>query len=65
MNNLGKIIKERGLKRTWLAEKTGILPQNIYKYEHGKIRMTKDVAIAFAVALNVSVEEIAGDEKTM
>lgn len=58
MTKLHKIIKERGIKKTWLSEKTCILPQNIYAYEHGKIKMTEKVAGIFAEALNVSIEEI-------
>jgi len=62
MNNLTKIIDEKGLKRTWIARKTGILPQNICAYEKDRLKITQDVAIAFADVLNVTVEEIIGDE---
>lgn len=63
MTKLHKIIEERGIKRTWLAEKTCMQPQNVYAYEYGKINMTDKAASIFAIALGVSIEEIKDDER--
>jgi len=63
MTKLHNIIQDRGIKRTWLAKKTCILRQNVYAYEYGKITMTDKAASKFAIALDVSIEEIKDCER--
>ncbi|EKN66050.1 hypothetical protein BABA_17442 [Neobacillus bataviensis LMG 21833] len=59
---LKEIIEERGIKITWLSEKSGISRNTIHTYLNGGIPAL-DKAYAIANALGLSVKEIWKDEE--
>jgi putative transcriptional regulator len=60
---LKEIIEERGIKITWLSEKSGISRNTIHTYLNGGVPAL-DKAYAIAKALGLSVNEIWKDEET-
>lgn len=50
---LEKLIKERGLKQYYLAEKIGMSPQSMSSLLHGDKKFTADIAIQLGKALDV------------
>ena len=60
---LARFRKERGLTQNALAEKMGFVQALISEYERDKIRPFADILIRFAIALNVSLDEIVGFKK--
>jgi transcriptional regulator with XRE-family HTH domain len=59
-SRIARLRKERGLTQAELAEKIGIEKTLVSDYEREKIRMYDDLIIRFAVALNVSSDELLG-----
>lgn len=59
---LKEIIEERGIKITWLSEKSGVSRNTIHTYLNGGIPAL-DKAYAIANALGLSVKEIWKDEE--
>lgn len=57
---LHRFRKERGYTQTELAEKIGTLQAIISEYEHDKLRPHADMLIRFALALDVSADELLG-----
>lgn len=54
---LGQIIEDRGIKITWLSEKSGVKRTTIHTYINGGIPQL-DKAYALAKTLNITVYEI-------
>ncbi len=55
---LARIRKERGYTQMELAEKIGILQTLVTDYECDRLRLTAEMAICFALALDVSMDEL-------
>jgi len=55
---IARLRKERGYTQTELAERIGIIQALVSDYECGKLRLTAEMAIRFAMALEVSTDEL-------
>jgi transcriptional regulator with XRE-family HTH domain len=55
---LARIRKERGYTQMELAERIGILQTLVTDYECDRLRLTAEMAIRFALALDVSMDEL-------
>jgi lambda repressor-like predicted transcriptional regulator len=62
-SKLKDIIEERGIKITWLSDRSGVSRNTIHTYINGGIPAL-DKAYAIANALGLSVNEIWKDEET-
>jgi DNA-binding XRE family transcriptional regulator len=58
--NLQRIIKERGLKQAFIAEKADVSPGALSKIVRGESLPTLPVAIRIARVLGETVEELWG-----
>lgn len=58
---LQMIIKDRGLKQSFIAEKAGISPGALSKIVRGESMPTLPVALRLARVLELTVEELWGD----
>ena len=56
---LKRILKERGIKQTFIAEKMGVNVRKINDYVNGRTLLKLDVAIKIANVLNIDVKELA------
>lgn len=52
--------KERGYTQKELAEKIGIIHTLVSDYERGKLRLYDEMVTRFAIALEISTDEILG-----
>lgn len=50
----------RGMTRAQVAEKVGVTPQTIGKYERGEIEPRQDMLVALSRLYDVSLDQIAG-----
>ena len=57
---LARIRKARGLTQTELAERIGIIQTLVSDYEVGNLRLSAEMAMRFAQALNASLDELLG-----
>ena len=57
---IARIRKNRGLTQIQLAEKIGITQSIISDYEIGRLHLNDEMVVRFALALNVSSDEILG-----
>ncbi len=57
---IARFRKERGYTQKELAEKIGILHTLVSDYERGKIRLYDEMVTRFAIALEVTTDEILG-----
>lgn len=55
---LARIRKERGFTQNALAEKTGFIQTLVSDYERGKLRRNADMLLRFAMALEVSTDDL-------
>jgi transcriptional regulator with XRE-family HTH domain len=55
---LARLRKERGLTQVELAKRIGIIQSMVSSYERNKLGLTAEMAIRFALALEVSTDEI-------
>lgn len=53
-----RIGKERGYTQVELAGKIGILQTLVTDYENDRLRLTAEMAVRFALALDVSLDEL-------
>ena len=61
---VSRIRREKGYTQTELADKIGINQTHISDYERGKVRLHAEIIIRFAQALNISIDELLGMDKT-
>ena len=57
---LARIRKDRGFTQAELAEKTGLIQALVSDYELDKLRLRADMTVRFALALEVSTDELLG-----
>jgi transcriptional regulator with XRE-family HTH domain len=57
---IARLRKERGYTQAGLANKIGIIQHLVSDYEKGKLRLYDAMVSRFALALNVSSDEILG-----
>ena len=55
---VARIRKERGYTQVELAGKIGILQTLVTDYENDRLRLTAEMAVRFAMALDVSLDEL-------
>ena len=55
---VARLRKERGLTQVELAERIGILQAMVSNYEHDRLRLSAEMAMRFAQALGINVEEL-------
>src|SRR5881296_81784 len=55
---LARIRKERGYTQVALAEKIGIIQSLVSDYETDRLRLTAEMAVRFALALDVTTDEL-------
>ena len=60
---LAQIRKERGFTQAELAEKVGILQNIVSAHERGRLRLSAEMLIRFARALDVSTDDLLGIQK--
>lgn len=60
MTPLAKVIKEKGLKKGWVAEKAGVTPGTLSLILNGKSDPTLKVALKISRVVGVPVEELWG-----
>jgi len=62
MNNLSKVLNEKGVKKSWLATQIGVSNATMTAIcKRDKLPMTK--ALAIAKVLGVEVSKLIGNEK--
>ena len=57
-NNLKQILKDKGIKQSWLAEQVDITPTTLGNIVHNRFNTSLEVALRIAIVLNIRVEEI-------
>lgn len=55
---VARIRRERGYTQVELAEKIGIVQTLVTDYETDRLRLTAEMAVRFAMALDVSLDEL-------
>jgi transcriptional regulator with XRE-family HTH domain len=55
---VARIRKERGFTQVELADKIGIVQTLVTDYENDRLRLTAEMAVRFAMALDVSLDEL-------
>ncbi len=55
---IARIRKERGFTQVELAAKIGIVQTLVTDYETGRLRLTAEMAVRFAMALDVTLDEL-------
>jgi len=55
---LARLRKERGFTQVELAEKIGIVQTLVTDYETDRLRLTAEMAVRFALALDISMDEL-------
>ena len=55
---VARIRKERGFTQVELAEKIGIVQTLVTDYENDRLRLSAEMAVRFAMALDVSLDEL-------
>jgi transcriptional regulator with XRE-family HTH domain len=53
-----RLRKERGYSQTELAERIGIIQALVSDYEKGKLRLSAEMAVRFARALDVTTDDL-------
>ena len=56
---LKKILRDRGIKQQFVADKMGVNVRKINDYVNGRTLLKLDVAIKIANILNIDVKELA------
>lgn len=57
---IARVRKERGYTQNELAERIGTIQALVSDYERDKLRLNADMAVRFAIALEVSTDELLG-----
>jgi len=58
MNNIGEVLKLRGLKQKWLAEQLGLTPVMISLYVSNKRQPKLQTLIRIAQLLDVEINDL-------
>lgn len=58
MNRIKKVLQERGIKQTWLAEKLGKSFKIVNSYASNKVQPPLETLYRIAEILNVDVKEL-------
>ncbi len=61
---LARFRRERGYTQTELAERVGTIQALVSDYERDKLRLSAEMAIRFAQALEVTTDELLGAQPT-
>ena len=61
---LARLRKARGLTQSELAQRIGIIQTLVSDYEVGNLRLSAEMAVRFAKALHVSVDELLGHKSS-
>ena len=59
-HRIARIRKERGYTQNELAERIGTIQALVSDYERDKLRLNAEMAVRFAIALEVSTDELLG-----
>lgn len=57
-HRLARLRKERGYSQREVAERMGIIQALVSAYERDKLRLTAEMAVRFALALEVSTDDL-------
>jgi transcriptional regulator with XRE-family HTH domain len=57
---IARLRKERGYTQNELAERIGTIQALVSDYERDKLRLNAEMAVRFAIALEVSTDELLG-----
>jgi len=57
---IAELRKAKGLTQTELGKQLGLSQKQLTDYETGRVRMTDETIVRFALALNVSTDELLG-----
>lgn len=57
---IARIRKERGYTQVELADRIGIIQALVSDYERDRLRLNADMAVRFALALEVTTDELLG-----
>jgi transcriptional regulator with XRE-family HTH domain len=60
---IARLRRERGYSQTELAERIGIIQALVSDYEKGKLRLSADMAVRFARALEVTTDDLLQPKK--
>lgn len=63
-DRIARLRRERGYSQTELAERVGIIQALVSDYEKGKLRLSAEMAVRFARALEVSTDDLLQPKKT-
>lgn len=63
-NNIAKIRKSKGITQTEIAENIGITQKLVSDYEVGRVKLSAEMLFHFAVALDISTDELLNLNKT-
>lgn len=62
MTKLSKILKERGIKQIWIAEKLGVSKMAVSHWVKGKHIPKVKYILKLSELLNVSIEELVNED---
>lgn len=62
-DRIARLRKERGYSQVELAERIGIIQALVSDYEKGKLRLTAEMAVRFARALEVTTDDLLQPRK--
>ena len=65
MTKLGKILKQKGIKQIWVAEKLGVSGMTVSHWVKGNNVPKAKYILKLAMLLNVSFEELIDENKKM
>ncbi|MBL4625863.1 MAG: helix-turn-helix transcriptional regulator [Flavobacteriales bacterium] len=63
MNRIKELLKEKGIKQTWLAEKIGKSFNIVNDYCNNRRQPTLEVLFEIARVLNVEVKDLINEKK--
>ncbi|MBA7691032.1 hypothetical protein ES703_99570 [subsurface metagenome] len=62
MTKLGRILKERGIKQKWLAEKIGVSEATVSNWVKGRHTPQPEFMFEFCRLLNIDVQDYLAEE---
>jgi transcriptional regulator with XRE-family HTH domain len=61
---VARIRKEKGYSQKQIAEKIGIIQELVSSYETGRLKLSAEMLLRFAVALDASIDDLMGLKTT-